>query len=193
MYEEYLRALLAPLGIYRLDRNSLSGSEIYALGKGLDGVSGRLDAVERESVTATAEDEGLRRREALFLRRPAATTAEQRRAAIAALLQIDGDSLTPSAIDRTIQGCGILAKVIELGTNQVRVVFPDTAGIPEEFEQIEKIVMDILPCHLGVEFYFRFLTWAECERAKYTWQFVEDQEYDWNGFRTAIPPEPKEA
>lgn len=192
MYEEYLRALLAPLGIYRLDRESLSGSEIYALGKGLDGISGRLDEVEREGVTATAEDEGLRRREALFLRRPAATTAEQRRAAIAALLQIDGDSLTPSAIDRTIQGCGIPAKVIEMGTNRVRVIFPDTIGIPSEFEQIEKIVMDILPCHLGVEFYFRFLTWEECERAEYTWAFVEEQEYDWNGFQLAIPPEPEE-
>lgn len=189
MYEEYLRALLAPLGVYRLDRDSLSGAELYALGRGLDAVSDRLDSVEREGVTATAEGEGLRRRESLFLRRPAATTPEERRAAIAALLQIDGDSLTPEAIDRTIRGCGIRAQAIELGTNQVRVVFPDVVGVPTEFEQIQKIVMDILPCHLGVEFYFRFLTWAECEAAEYTWAFVEEQEYDWNGFQAAIPPE----
>lgn len=189
MYEEYLRALLAPLGVYRLDRDSLSGAELYALGRGLDAVSDRLERVERESVTATAEDEGLRRREALFLRRPAAVTPEERRAAIAALLQIDGDSLTPEAIDRTIRGCGIRAQAIELGTNRVRVVFPDVAGVPAEFEQIQKIVMDILPCHLGVEFYFRFLTWAECEAAGYTWAFVEEQAYDWEGFQMAIPPE----
>ncbi len=189
MYEEYLRRLLAPLGVYRLDRDSLSGAEIYALGRGLDAVSDRLDEVEQESVTATAEGEGLRRREALFLRRPAAVTPEERRAAIAALLQIDGDSLTPEAIGRTIRGCGIRAQAIELGTNRVRVVFPGTVGVPAEFEQIEKIVMDILPCHLGVEFYFRFLTWEECHRAGYTWGFVEEQEYDWEGFQKAIPPE----
>lgn len=189
MYEEYLRALLAPLGVYRLDRDSLSGAELYALGKGLDSLAERLDNVEREGVTATAEGEGLRRREALFLRRPAATTPEERRAAIAALLQIDGDSLTPEAIDRTIRGCGIRAQAIELGTNRVRVIFPEVVGVPPEFDQIEKIVMDILPCHLGVEFYFRFLTWEECEGAEYTWAFVEEQEYDWNGFQTAIPPE----
>lgn len=192
MYEEYLRALLAPLGVYRLDRDSLSGAEIYALGKGLDFISDRLAAVEREGVTATAVDEGLRRREALFLRRPAAATPEERRAAIAALLQIDGDSLTPEAIGRTIRGCGIWAKVIEAGTNQVRVVFPGTAGVPPEFDQIEKIVMDILPCHLGVDFYFRYLTWEACERAEYTWAFVEEREYDWNGFQLAIPPETEE-
>lgn len=189
MYEEYLRGLLAPLGVYRLDRDSLSGAEIYALGRGLDAVAGRLDEVEREGVTATAEGEGLRRREALFLRRPAAVTPEERRAAIAALLQIDGDSLTPEAIGRTIRGCGIRAQAIELGTNRVRVVFPGTVGVPAEFAQIEKIVMDILPCHLGVEFYFRFLTWEECHRAEYTWGFVEEQEYDWEGFQKAIPPE----
>jgi len=192
MYEEYLRALLAPLGVYRLDRDSLSGAELYALGKELDLAADRLDTVERESVTATAEDEGLRRREALFLRRPAASTAEERRAAIAALLQIDGDSLTPEAIDRTIRGCGIRAKAIEMGTNKLRVVFPETLGIPPEFEQIEKIILDILPCHLDVEFYFRYLTWEECERAGYTWEFVETQEYDWNAFQLAIPPEPEE-
>ena len=130
MYEEFLRRLLAPLGVYRLDRDSLSGAELYALGRGLDAVSDRLDEVEREGVTATAEDEGLRRREALFLRRPAAVTPEERRAAIAALLQIDGDSLTPEAISRTIRGCGIRAQAIEIGTNRVRVAFPGTPGVP---------------------------------------------------------------
>ncbi len=191
MYEEYLRALLAPLGVYRLDRDSLSGAELYALGRSLDFAAARLDTVERESVTATAEDEGLRRREALFLRRPAASTAEERRAAIAALLQIDGDSLTPSAIDRTIRGCGIRARAIEMGTNKLRVIFPETAGIPPEFEQIEKIIMDILPCHLGVEFYFRYLTWEECEAAGYSWEIVEARGYDWNEFQLAVPPEPE--
>ncbi len=193
MYEEYLRALLAPLGVYRLDRDSLSGAEIYALGKGLDAAAAQLEEVEREAVTATAEGEGLRRREALFLRRPAASAPEERRAAIAALLQIDGDSLTPEAIDRTIRGCGIRARAVEMGANQIRVVFPETAGVPQEFGQIEKIVRDILPCHLGVEFYFRFLTWEECHRVGFTWDSLQGRAYDWDGFQLAIPPEPEEA
>ena len=46
MYEAYLKALLAPLGVYRLDRDSLSGAELYALGRGLDAVSDRLEAVD---------------------------------------------------------------------------------------------------------------------------------------------------
>ena len=192
MYEEYLRALLAPLGVYRLDRDSISGAELCALGRGLDFISDRLETVERESVTETAEDEGLRRREALFLRRPASTTLKERRAAIAALLQIDGDSLTPEAINRTISGCGIRARAIELGTNKVRVEFPETAGMPQDFEQIEKIILDILPCHLDVEFYLRYLTWAECHKAGYTWKSIEEQDHTWRSFQLASPPEMEE-
>ena len=69
------------------------------------------------------------------------------------------------------------------------MAFPGTPGVPAEFEQIEKIVLDILPCHLEVEFYFRFFTWEECQRAGYTWEFVEEQEFDWEGFQMAVPPE----
>ena len=110
MYEDYLKALLAPLRVYDLRPGTINGAELYALGKGFDGVSEQLDLTEREALTATAEDEGLSRREALFARRPAAFTPEERRAAIAALLQIDGDSLTPAAINRTLGGCGIRAR-----------------------------------------------------------------------------------
>lgn len=50
-----------------------------------------------------------------------------------------------------------------MGGGQLRVIFPEVAGEPEDFDQIRKIILDILPCHLEVEFYFRYLTWAECE------------------------------
>nr|WP_325185556.1 hypothetical protein [uncultured Oscillibacter sp.] len=189
MYETYLRQLLSPLGIYDLGAGSVNGAELYALGRALDRTAQRLEVVEREAVTVTAEDEGLRRREALFARRPAAVTAQERRDAIAALLQIDGDSLTPAAIGRAIQGCGIRAKVLEIDTGHLRIVFPGVGGIPAEFEQIKRIILDILPCHLEVEFYFRYLTWEECERAGYTWAAVEAAEHTWESFQLSVPPE----
>ena len=148
MYAEYLIRLLAPLGVYDLRETSVSGAAVYALGEALDDAAETVDYTEREGNTATAEGEGLDRREALFARRPAAFTAEDRRAAIAALLQIDGDSLTPSAIDATLRGCGIKARAIEMGGQNVRVIFPEVAGVPAEFDQIQKIILDILPCHL---------------------------------------------
>ena len=48
-YSGHLRELLRPLGVYDLSPESLSGSELEALGAGLDALSDRLDDVERES------------------------------------------------------------------------------------------------------------------------------------------------
>ena len=65
-------------------------------------------------------------------------------------------------------------------------IFPDVAGIPEEFDQIEDIILDIIPCHLETEFYFRYLTWAECEAAGYTWAMIHAAEYTWYEFELAV-------
>ena len=186
MYEVFLRELLEPLGIYDLSEESVSGAEIFALGAGLDTVSQQLERTEREALTATAQEEGLTRREALFARRPAADTPEERRKAIAALLQIDADSLTPETINLTISGCGIRAQALEMGQGHIRIIFPDVAGVPEDFEQIRKIILDIIPCHLETEFYFRYLTWAECEAAGWTWEQVESAGHTWHSFELAV-------
>ena len=120
-------------------------------------------------------------------RKAYAYTAEDRRAAIAALLQIDGDSLTPSAIDATLRGCGIKALVQEKEQfGYVRVIFPEVAGIPEGFEQIRTIILDIIPCHLEVEFYFRYLTWAECHARGLTWAYVHQKEHTWYSFQLDV-------
>lgn len=186
-YGNYLRELLRPLGIYRLDPPSLSGSELEALGHGLDRLSERLDYVERESALATAEGEGLDRREALFARTPVHYSTALRRQAIAALLRIGGDCFTLSDINAAIAGCGVNALAQEKDQfGYIRIIFPNVAGIPEGFEQIREIILDIVPCHLDVEFYFRYLTWAECEAYGYTWAIIEERAYTWFEFELAV-------
>lgn len=186
-YSDYLRKLLRPLGIYDLSPGSLSGGELDALGSGLDALSGRMDYVERESAIATAEGEGLDRWEALFVRTPVHYSTELRRAAIAALLRIGGDCFTLSDINDTISGCGVKALVREKEKfGHVQVIFPEVVGIPEEFEKIRDIILDIIPCHLETEFYFRYLTWAECEAHQYTWAVIHAQAYTWHEFELAV-------
>ena len=191
MYETFLKRLLEPLGIYDLGAGSLNGAELEALGAEMDRVSARLEYAEREALTATAETEGLRRREELFCRRGPAVTAEDRRAAIGALMQIDGDSLAPSAMDVTLRGCGIPARAVELGGGVLRVLFPGVAGIPEAFGRIRETVLEILPCHLEVEFWFRYLTWEECETAGWTWAALAAAGHTWESFQKAVPEEEK--
>ena len=53
-YAVYLRELLRPLGIYDLAEGSLSGSELDALGLGMDGAEDALEYTEQESLLSTA-------------------------------------------------------------------------------------------------------------------------------------------
>lgn len=181
-YAEYLKQLLSPLGVYDLNAGTFNEAELYALGAQLDRVANQLEHAEREALLATAEQEGLARREALLPGGSAAQTVLDRRSAIRALLQIDGDSLTPEAIDRAILGCGLPARAIEVDTGHLQVVFPGISGPPEGFKMIEKLILEILPCHLEVEFYFRYVTWAELEAQDVTWEWTEDNVHTWVSF-----------
>lgn len=170
-YEDYLKNLLGPLGIYDLRSGTASESELFAAAAELDGTAAQLDRTERE---------------ALFARRPAAATVPLRREAIRALMQIDADSFSLESINRTISGCGIRALAQEMGGGRIRVIFPETAGVPDEFEQIQKIVLDIIPCHLETEFYFRYMLWSECEAHGWTWAEVEAGGHTWHSFELAV-------
>ena len=137
-YYDYLCRLLEPMRIYRTERGTLSGAELYAAGAALDGADGAMEYAEREGVLQTAEGEGLARREKLFSRCPVNVSTALRREAIAALARINADSFTLDAINSTLSGCGIKALAEETekkGT--VKVWFPNTVGVPDEFSQGE--------------------------------------------------------
>ena len=82
---QYLRQLLAPLGVYDLEGPFQNG-ELEALGEALDQAEAALDELHRESCLATAQDWGLERTASLFRRRPIAATPKAMREALAALL-----------------------------------------------------------------------------------------------------------
>ena len=46
-YGEYLKALLEPMGVYRLE-GTLNGGELDSIGAALDGVDGDLEHTQRE-------------------------------------------------------------------------------------------------------------------------------------------------
>lgn len=186
-YATYLVQLLAPLGIYTFHPGSISKSELESIGLMLDGCAAQMEETEREALVPTAEDWGLEKIEALFAKKPAAPTLALRRAAIAALTQIGGDDFTLQAINRALSGCGVTAEVAETAqAGRVRVTFPNTAGIPEEFDRIAEIILDIIPCHLETEFYFRYLTWAELEVRFPTWGDIEQAGHTWETLELAV-------
>lgn len=179
-YKTYLVELLRPLGVYDLSAGRVNRAELDGYGAQLDGALEALEKTGREMCLATAEDEGLERVEQLLPYRPVSDTLELRRAALAALLRIGGDSFTLAAINDTLSGCGINAKARETGTpNHVEVWFPDVAGVPAQFERLRAIIEEILPCHLGIEYVFWYLTWGELEEKFACWSEIEEKGLTW--------------
>ena len=184
-HAECLRDLLRPLGVYNLNA-PFNGGELDVQGEQLDKLMAWLEEVQRESSLATAEDWGVESVAKLFLRRPVATQPRKLAAALAALLRISGDSFTLKAINDTITGCGVPAVVKEIGTQTVSVSFPGVAGEPENFQELKKIIEDILPAHLGIEYDLWYLTWIELETNFHSWKEIEDRDLSWVQLETYV-------
>lgn len=179
VHAERLWDLLLPLGPYTRQGVYTAG-ELAGEGAALDGVEAALSDLEREAMLDTAEGEGLEAVESLLARRPVAETPAARRAALSALLRIGGDSFTLAAINDNIKGCGLNAEVSETeDPGVVEVRFPDVPGIPDGFAQLRKIIEDILPAHLQVNYVYWYITWQMMEDRFPTWGDIEAGGYTW--------------
>lgn len=184
-HAECLRDLLRPLGVYNLEA-PFNGGELDVQGEQLDKLMAWLEEVQRESTLAAAEDWGVENIAKLFTRRPVATQPRKLADALAALLRISGDSFTLEAINDTVTGCGVPAVVKELGKGRVSVSFPGVAGEPANFQELKKIIEDILPAHLGIEYDFWYLTWIELEANIHSWKEIEDPSLSWAELETFV-------
>ena len=69
-----------------------------------------------------------------------------------------------------LRACGVPCTVEETGeVNRVKVWFPGVMGVPEGFSWMRAVIEDILPCQLGIFYWFRYCTWQETEQYRLTW------------------------
>lgn len=185
IHQDYLASLLRPLGVYDLREGTVNRGELEAYGVRLDHMAGELEDTAREMNLTTAEGFGLERVEELLPYRPVCATPDQRRAALAALLRIGGDSFTPAAINDTLRGCGLNARAEEGGQpGYVKVYFPEVAGIPEGFDGLRAIIEEILPSHVDVTYVFWYNTWAMMAARHPTWGDGAETGRSWYGLAT---------
>ena len=186
-YETYLVQMLQPLGVYDLSEGKINRAELAVYGTQMDLGADHLEDSGREMCLATAEGFGLERVEELLPYRPASNNLELRRAALAALLRIGGDSFTLEAVNDTLAGCGINAKARETESpNYVQVYFPDGPGIPDRFDQLKIIIEEILPCQLGIEYVFWYLNWMQLEDKFANWDAIERKKLEWEELQTYV-------
>lgn len=186
-YEAYLRELLEPLGVYDWEHGVFHRAELAGVGSALDACAAELERVQREMLLSTAEDEGLETVEALLPYRPVANRVERRREALAALLRIGGDGFTLDAVNDCLVGCGLNALAAETEEpGRIQVSFPEVPGIPDGFDEMKRIIEEIVPCHLGIEYVFWYITWEMMENKFETWAEIEAGGYDWEALEKLV-------
>lgn len=186
-YTARLEKLLRPLGVYDWDTGVFHKAEVAAQGSALDGCEAELERVQREMLLSTAEEEGLAAVEELLPYRPVTDSPDRRRAALAALLRIGGDSFTLAGVNDNLAGCGLNALAQETDRpGYITVSFPEVPGIPDGFAEMERILEEIIPCHLGIEYVFWYITWAMMEERFASWAEIEAGGYDWENLEKLV-------
>ncbi|MBR5534522.1 MAG: DUF2313 domain-containing protein [Ruminiclostridium sp.] len=181
-----LRDLLTPLGIYRWE-GAYQWAELQSEGLALDGVGDTLAEIQREMNLATAQAEGLAGVQTLLGADPGARDQEELRLALAALLRIGGDSFTLAAMNDTLRGCGLPARVEETGDPLHLVVsFPGIGGIPVDFERMQTILEAILPCHVWVDYALSSILWSVFESRFGDWDSLEGDKITWTDLENMV-------
>ena len=123
-HAQQLRDLLAPLGVYRWE-GTFQWGELQSQGAALDQVAEELEDTQQEMHLATAQGEGLDRILSLLGWERGEASVEDLRATAAALLRIGGGSFTLAAMNDTLRGCSLPARVEETGDPlKLKVIFP---------------------------------------------------------------------
>lgn len=180
---DYLTNLLEPLGVYDLD-STFNRGELKAVAGVLDQVMETVEELQQEMSLATATDWGVTRIGDLLSVSPVASTTAELAVALATLLRIGGDSSTPDAINETVSGCGVNARVTELDTpNYVQVDFPNVKGIPDGYDEIKTIIDGILPAQVNATYFFWYQDWEALESMD--WEGAENG-YTWYTLSTGV-------
>ena len=147
-YGDYLKALLRPLGLYKLE-DSINGSELESIGGELDLAAQQVETLELEMNPLTAEDYGLENYRTLFLHKPAGSGPEPLRADLTTLLRLHNQVLTPARAAEALEAWGLDASISDDGNYVVTVTF-HTA--PEDLSAAKAAIEALLPCHLQVNY-----------------------------------------
>ena len=178
-YGNYLKNLLRPLGLYRLE-NSVNGAELETYGTQLDGCETHLDTTQREQLPISAEEIGLERFQALLKYRPIGKSTAELQQILPQLLYPVNTPSTLEQINQTIQSYGIEAQVQETAQKYVvEVRFPHLAKHLDILDFMRRIVADILPCHLKVIWQNSDVEWSVLSNGTHIWSDFDNGTNTW--------------
>lgn len=74
--------------------------------------------------------------------------------------------------------------LIEFVDSTIRITFTSLKGVPANIQDCENSIREIMPCHLALEFVFRYNSWAQIEATGNTWSYYETNNITWENLQT---------
>lgn len=108
-----MKSVLAPMGIYDIQNDSIIYAELSAYAEGLNLVNDELCTLERECFISTAQTYGLLLRERLIGILKDTLPIENRREMLLYHGGVSEDDFTKESIEDALISCGVIAKVLE--------------------------------------------------------------------------------
>lgn len=76
-------------------------------------------------------------------------------------------------------------EIIEDNANySFTIKFIGTLGIPKAFEELDRTINEIKPCHLAHNYAFTYMSWEAFDKYNYTWEKWDTLKLTWDEFET---------
>lgn len=182
---ERMKEVLRPLGVYRLDGDTLVEKELQAEACALQELEEEIDRFERELFISTAEEEGLILREKLCGGEKAGQPLSNRRKMLLFRGAVTAAGNTRRKVEEALTACGLLCSVTEFYDR----LYINCYGLLDQTltkEGAVKAAQEFLPAHIPSDFDFRERSWQEIEAegltfaqmdlANLTWKQIDSYE-----------------
>lgn len=63
-----------------------------------------------------------------------------------------------------------------------KIVFTGSLGVPVAFDELDKTINEIKPCHLAHSYEYSYLTWDNFEKYNHSWDEWDSKNLTWNQF-----------
>lgn len=145
-YGDYLKGLLRPLGLYRLE-GTINGFELEAYGSQMDRCARHLDETAREMDLTTAETWGLAQYGSLLPFPLPEVAAESLRQGLSLLM--GSGRCTLSALNQLLADWELEAQLRETEKPlTVEILYEN----PQRLEELKQVAEAVLPCHLEARY-----------------------------------------
>ena len=151
-YAEHLRALLRPLGVYRLEAQSLSGGELEALGKAFDELYEQMEGDLCEALPVTATNAGLSAYEELLGYPRLTEDTQQRRNAILGLLNMPARGSCAASLQAAGAFTGTSVLLDDALLPDHLTVYLGWTTLPDNWAAVREYLDRLMPCHVEISY-----------------------------------------